>query len=87
MFGVCEENLTQWNGSGYEAKDPGGDSRDQTLQLPTLVRGGPGKTGRRVAQRLAARGLPVRIGSRSGEPPFAETAATGVWNAPALVGA
>ena len=32
--------------------------------------GGTGKTGRRVAQRLAARGLPVRIGSRSGEPPF-----------------
>lgn len=36
----------------------------------TLVLGGTGKTGRRVAQRLAARGLPVRVGSRSGEPPF-----------------
>jgi uncharacterized protein YbjT (DUF2867 family) len=35
-----------------------------------LVLGGTGKTGRRVAQRLTARGLPVRIGSRSGEPPF-----------------
>jgi uncharacterized protein YbjT (DUF2867 family) len=37
---------------------------------PTLVLGGTGKTGRRVAERLAERGLPVRIGSRFGEPPF-----------------
>jgi len=36
----------------------------------TLVLGGTGKTGRRVAERLKARGLPVRVGSRSGEPPF-----------------
>ena len=36
----------------------------------TLVVGGNGKTGRRVAQRLAARGVPVRVGSRSGVPPF-----------------
>jgi uncharacterized protein YbjT (DUF2867 family) len=39
-------------------------------QRPTLVLGGRGKTGRRVVQRLTARGLPVRVGSRSGEPPF-----------------
>jgi uncharacterized protein YbjT (DUF2867 family) len=37
---------------------------------PTLVLGGTGKTGRRVAGRLTARGLPVRIGSRSAERPF-----------------
>jgi uncharacterized protein YbjT (DUF2867 family) len=37
---------------------------------PTLVLGGTGKTGRRVAERLTARGVPIRIGSRSGEPPF-----------------
>src|ERR687895_1316031 len=37
---------------------------------PTLVLGGTGKTGRRVVERLEARGLPVRVGSRSGEPPF-----------------
>jgi uncharacterized protein YbjT (DUF2867 family) len=37
---------------------------------PTLVLGGTGKIGRRVAERLAARGLPARFGSRSGEPPF-----------------
>jgi uncharacterized protein YbjT (DUF2867 family) len=36
----------------------------------TLVLGGTGKTGRRVAQRLEARGVPTRVGSRSGEPPF-----------------
>jgi uncharacterized protein YbjT (DUF2867 family) len=36
----------------------------------TLVLGGRGKTGRRVVQRLRARGLPVRVGSRSGQPPF-----------------
>jgi uncharacterized protein YbjT (DUF2867 family) len=37
---------------------------------PILVLGGTGKTGRRVADRLQARNLPVRRGSRSGEPPF-----------------
>jgi uncharacterized protein YbjT (DUF2867 family) len=36
----------------------------------TLVLGGTGKTGRRVAARLVARGHRVRIGSRRGEPPF-----------------
>jgi uncharacterized protein YbjT (DUF2867 family) len=43
---------------------------------PILVLGGTGKTGRRVAERLAARGVPIRVGSRSGEPPFD-------WDAPA----
>ncbi|WP_198042906.1 MULTISPECIES: NAD(P)H-binding protein [Actinoalloteichus] len=37
---------------------------------PILVLGGTGKTGRRVAARLADLGLPVRIGSRSGRPSF-----------------
>src|SRR3712207_7912020 len=36
----------------------------------TLVLGGTGKTGRRVVERLEERELPVRVGSRSGEPPF-----------------
>jgi uncharacterized protein YbjT (DUF2867 family) len=35
-----------------------------------LVLAGTGKTGRRVVERLTARGLPTRVGSRSGEPPF-----------------
>ena len=42
----------------------------QEAKTTTLVLGGTGKTGRRVAHRLAARGLPVRVGSRFGEPPF-----------------
>jgi uncharacterized protein YbjT (DUF2867 family) len=37
---------------------------------PTLVTGGTSKTGRRVVERLRARGVPTRVGSRSGEPPF-----------------
>ena len=50
----------------------------------TLVLGGTGKTGRRVVERLTARGRPTRVGSRSGEPPFDwEDRAT--W-APALRG-
>lgn len=36
----------------------------------TLVVGGSGKTGRRVAERLKAKGLEVRIGSRSATPSF-----------------
>ena len=43
---------------------------DTTPTQTTLVLGGTGKTGRRVVQRLAARGLPTRIGSRSGTPRF-----------------
>lgn len=35
-----------------------------------LVLGGTGKTGNRIAQRLARLGWPVRIGSRSNEPAF-----------------
>lgn len=35
-----------------------------------LVLGGTGKTGSRVAQRLSTKGVPVRIGSRSGTPSF-----------------
>jgi uncharacterized protein YbjT (DUF2867 family) len=35
-----------------------------------LVVGGTGKTGRRVAERLRARGLAVRIGSRAAAPSF-----------------
>jgi uncharacterized protein YbjT (DUF2867 family) len=37
---------------------------------PTLVLGGTGKTGRRVAERLRARSVPVRVGSRSADPRF-----------------
>jgi len=54
------------------------------MTSPTLIIGGTGKTGRRVAARLQERCLPVRIGSRDGTPPFDwEDRAT--W-APALQG-
>jgi uncharacterized protein YbjT (DUF2867 family) len=46
----------------------------------TLVLGGTGKTGSRVAGRLEAGGLPVRIGSRAGEPPF-DWEDRGTWEA------
>ncbi|MET9464348.1 NAD(P)H-binding protein [Streptomyces sp. NPDC006544] len=45
----------------------------------TLVVGGTGKTGRRVAEKLTALGREVRIGSRSAEPAFD-------WNEPARWG-
>ena len=51
---------------------------------PILVLGATGKTGRRVVDRLRRQDVPVRLGSRSGQPPFDwEDAAT--W-APALEG-
>jgi uncharacterized protein YbjT (DUF2867 family) len=58
---------------------------DQTQDSkPTLVLGATGKTGRRIIERLRARGVPTRVGSRSGQPPFDwEDPAT--W-APALEG-
>lgn len=48
------------------------DGMNETKQEETLtlVLGGNGKTGSRVAQRLAARNVPVRIGSRSASPRF-----------------
>jgi len=38
--------------------------------LSTLVLGGNGKTGRKVVERLNALHIPIRVGSRSGTPPF-----------------
>jgi uncharacterized protein YbjT (DUF2867 family) len=51
----------------------------------TLITGGTGKTGRRITERLRARGLPVRVGSRSGQPPF-DWEDRSTWE-PALEGA
>jgi uncharacterized protein YbjT (DUF2867 family) len=57
----------------------------QTTHKTALVLGATGKTGRRVAERLQERGVPVRLGSRSGEPPF-DWEDRSTW-APALEGA
>ena len=48
------------------------DSRRETRYRPdrVLVLGGTGKTGRRIAAGLEARGVSVRIGSRGATPPF-----------------
>lgn len=47
-----------------------------TSDLATVaVIGGTGRTGRRVADRLCARGVETRVGSRAGAPPFR-------WEAP-----
>lgn len=40
------------------------------MQKPVLVLGATGKTGRRIVDQLTSRGVAVRTGSRSGEPPF-----------------
>lgn len=40
------------------------------LFAPVLVLGGNGKTGKRIVQKLNELDIPVRIGSRSGEPAF-----------------
>jgi uncharacterized protein YbjT (DUF2867 family) len=53
--------------------------------IRTLVLGGTGKTGGRVVDRLAALGLPLRVGSRAGSPPF-DWRERATW-APALAGA
>jgi uncharacterized protein YbjT (DUF2867 family) len=50
-----------------------------------LVLGATGKTGRRVVERLQARGVPTRAGSRSAQPPF-DWQHPDTW-APALQGA
>jgi uncharacterized protein YbjT (DUF2867 family) len=51
---------------------------------PILVLGATGKTGRRVIERLQARGVPTRAGSRTAQPPF-DWADRDTW-APALSG-
>ncbi|MEV1003238.1 NmrA family transcriptional regulator [Nonomuraea sp. NPDC050202] len=48
--------------------------------MTTLVLGGTGKTGRRIADRLTSLGLPVRVGSRSATPAF-DWQDRGTWQA------
>lgn len=56
----------QGNGAGVAAPVAIRNARDATI----LVLGSTGGAGRRIAERLAARGLAVRVGSRAGAPPF-----------------
>lgn len=64
-----------WFDGSMENNQPNA-ATSQASNGTILVTGGTGKTGRRVAERLTARGVPVRIGSRSGSPAFD-------WDAPA----
>jgi uncharacterized protein YbjT (DUF2867 family) len=58
------------NGRAFEVGETPMRGAVMELTRPVLVLGATGKTGRRVAERLAARGAEVRRGSRAGEPPF-----------------
>ncbi|WP_405237003.1 NmrA family NAD(P)-binding protein [Lentisalinibacter orientalis] len=60
------------------------DNRIETAAEVTLLTGGNGKVGRRVARAMAARGMEIRIGSRSGTPAF-DWEDAGTWDA-ALAG-
>ncbi|MFD5621323.1 NAD(P)H-binding protein [Streptomyces yangpuensis] len=60
------------------------DDTQTTDRALTLVIGGNGKTGRKVAEKLTAQGRPVRVGSRSGTPAF-DWNEPGTW-LPALEG-
>lgn len=72
--------------SGDTTKDVVTSGEEQAMTVRTvLVTSATGKTGRKVAERLAARGLTVREGSRSGAVPFDWEDPEG-W-APALRGA
>lgn len=58
------------------------NSTENNQQKPglTLVLGGTGKTGSRIAKQLTRLGVPVRIGSRSATPAFDWAVESG-WNA------
>jgi uncharacterized protein YbjT (DUF2867 family) len=43
---------------------------NSSSENPIVVLGASGKTGRRIVERLRARELPVRLGSRWAHPPF-----------------
>ncbi len=55
-------------------------NNEQSSEGVTLVVGGTGKTGRRVVERLQARGVETRIASRASNPSF-DWNDPGTWNA------
>lgn len=67
--------------SGFHAGMTNHAQDDSTI----LVLGATGKTGRRVVQRLQARGVPTRAGSRTARPPFDWEEDRDTWE-PALSG-
>ena len=63
-FPGAETGSDEGSAMGIEAID------DQASEGITLVVGGTGKSGRRVAERLQTRGVETRVVSRSSNPPF-----------------
>ena len=49
---------------------PANSAQTNPAKNPILVLGGTGKTGQRVVKQLQALDWPLRVGSRSGHPPF-----------------
>src|SRR5688572_4500655 len=68
----CNVALRSWVWRCVDARRivVGMEANHSTSPGITLILGGNGKTGSRVAQRLIARGLPVRLASRSTSPAF-----------------
>jgi hypothetical protein len=56
------------------------NDQNRTAAGLTLLTGGNGKVGSRLARRLESRGVALRIGSRSGTPAF-DWADAGTWDA------
>src|SRR5262245_5729583 len=68
---VASRWATRWVAREIHAEEQPMNTKSKPVDANmTLVLGGTGKSGRRVAARLAARGRSVRIGSRTGTPPF-----------------
>ena len=70
QLGVVSPHQETETGSNEERTISTGANNDQASGGITLVVGGTGKTGRRVAERLQARGVETRIASRSSNPSF-----------------
>ncbi|RFU36978.1 NmrA family transcriptional regulator [Actinomadura logoneensis] len=73
-------NATDTTAATDTSAETGSTAAGTSGGAPILVLAGTGKTGRRVAERLTALGLPVRIGARSAETPFDWTD-RGTWPA------
>ena len=70
MNAGSEDMRRDWNGPSWDVVEPRASAVAPCHEQPTLVLGGTGKTGRRVAERLVARGLPCAHRLPPGEPPF-----------------
>ena len=78
-------HLRQWAMETLARRAFNGGMTNDTNERTILVTAGNGKTGRRLVERLEGRGVPVRVGSRRGTPPF-DWYDESTW-APALDGA